>query len=134
MNKHHQSYRERLGYKEDFKVSYKFRSEKEGGRKLLPNQGIRFDFWYENQDNKEGEVFAIWPEFENSEGEVLEMGQPSNDGIARMWIINYEIRKYHQSRIRTGIKCFFMEGSRMVADCEVIEIVDLMINQTNEEN
>ena len=129
MNQHHLSYRERLGHKEDFKVKYKFRSLEEGGRKNLPHQGIRSDFWYECPNHEMDGIFMIWPEFENENNELILSGQPLKEGIARMWIINFEMRKYHQERIKIGTKGYFMEGNMKTADCEVIGIVDLMKNK-----
>lgn len=129
MNEIHQSYREKLGHKEDFKVKYKFRSPEEGGRKTLPNQGIRSDFWYECDHHERKGIFMIWPEFENHDGTLIQSGQPLSEGIARMWIINQEMRKYHQDRINIGSKGFFIEGAIKTADCEIIKIVDLMKNK-----
>jgi hypothetical protein len=129
MNGLHQSYRERLNQKEDFKVKYKFRLEEEGGRKHLPYQGIRSDFWYECDKHETGGIFMIWPEFEDENGGLISSGQVPREGTARMWIINYQTRKYHQTRIKKGTKGYFMEGARKTADCEVIEIVDLLINR-----
>jgi hypothetical protein len=125
----HKPYKEILGYNEDFKVKYKFRSEEEGGRKVLPNQGIRCDFWYEYPNHELNGIYIIWPEFEDNNGKLIQAGQPAKEGIARMWIVMSEMRKYHQTRIRIGTKGYFMEGSRKTADCEVIEIVDLMTNE-----
>lgn len=128
MNGLHKSYRETFNQKEDFKVKYKFRSEEEGGRQYLPFQGIRSDFWYECDNHEIDGIFMIWPEFEDENGGLILSGQVLREGIARMWIINSKMRKYHQSQITKGTKGFFMEGGRKTADCEVIEIVDLMIN------
>lgn len=130
----HKSYRIIFNRKEDFKVKYVFRTKEEGGRNSPAHQGIRSDFWYENKDNKDNQLFMIWPEFENEIGELISIGEVASKGIARMWIVNKELRKYHQERIRIGTKGYFMEGENRTADCEVVEIVDLMINETNEES
>lgn len=130
MNNIHQSYRDVLKHKEDFKVKYRFRSQEEGGRENLPYQGIRSDFWYEKDDNNEKWIYMIWPEFEDTNGELVKGGQVPKEGVARMWIINTKAREYHQKRIKKGVVGYFMEGARKTADCEVIEIVDLHINQT----
>ncbi len=76
----------------------------------------------------------IWPEFENNDNELIQSGQPFKEGIARMWIINYEMRKYHQERIKVGTKGYFLEGSMKTAGCEVIEIVDLVKNKVSDGN
>ena len=74
----------------------------------------------------------IWPEFEDSNGnDLLDDDKPvPNLGIARMWIINNEMRPYHYDRIKIGMKGYFREGATYSADCEVIEILDLKINPT----
>ncbi len=127
MNEIHQSYRESIGNKEDFRVKYKFRSEQEGARKSLPSQGIRSDFWYECDNHTMESIFMIWPEFEDEYGELIVNGQVRQEGTARMWIVTPEMKAYHQSRIKIGTQGYFMEGSRRTADCEVIEIVSLTI-------
>lgn len=132
MNGKHISYRENLNRKEDFKVKFKFYLEEEGGRKFLPYQGIRSDFWYESDKHNMKGIFMICPEFEDENGALIWSGQVPRAGIARMWIVNSKMRKYHQERIKKGTKGYFMEGATRTADCEVIEIVDLMINETKE--
>jgi len=120
----HEPYEYRLKHPEDFKVKYRFYSESEGGRKQPPIQGLRSDFWYENENHTVKGIFMIWPEFENENGELIESGIVLNEGIARMWIINDDLRAYHQDRIRRGTKGYFMEGVR-IGECEVIEIIGL---------
>ena len=43
----HEPYIGRLGHPHDFEVEYRILKESESGRKTLPHQGIRWDFWYE---------------------------------------------------------------------------------------
>ena len=124
----HKPYSDILNHRCDFKVRYRFYDESEGGRKTLPHQGIRSDFWYEHSDHKKDWIFMIWPEFENFKGELIKSGEVLKEGIAHMWIINPEFREYHQERIKTGMTGFFKEGARSTGICEIIEIVDLMIN------
>ena len=120
----HQPYHIRLNRRADFKVRYKFYSAEEGGRKSLPHQGIRSDFWYEHHNHTIKGIFMIWPEFENEEGALIEEGEVLSEGIARMWIINEELRPYHKERIAVGTKAYFHEGIK-TAECEVIEITGL---------
>jgi len=127
----HESYEHRLKHKADFRVKYKFRSPQEGGRKTgEPYQGIRSDFSIEGEERNK--LYMIWPEFEDSNGnDLLDDDKPvPNLGIARMWIINNEMRPYHYDRIKIGMKGYFREGATYSADCEVIEILDLKINPT----
>ena len=97
---------------------------------MLPFQGYRSDFWYEHPEHGESQIFMIWPEFENENGELLLNDAVSVpvSGTARMWILIPERRIYHQDKIKLGLRGYFMEGSRRVAECEVIEILDLPIN------
>ena len=125
----HKSYENRLGHKADFRVKYKFRSPEEGGRTTgEPFQGIRSDFSFEGKE--ENNIYMIWPEFEDTNGNVLLYNDRPvpNSGIARMWIINNEMRPHHYDKIKIGIKGYFREGATYSADCEVIEILDIKIN------
>ena len=124
----HKPYKNLFRHQEDFKVSYKFRSEDNGGRKVLPNQGIRFDFYYEHENHEIKGYFMIYPEFEDANGNLITQGSVLRQGVARMWILNPKLRAYHQERIQKGRRGYFLEGHKRVADCEVIEIVDLMKN------
>lgn len=127
MSKQHIPYEQRLGHPEDFKVKYRFYSKDEGGRESLPFQGIRSDFWYEHTDHKMKGIFMIWPEFEDAVGNLIDLEEVEREGIARMWIVNNELRPYHQERIKVGAKGYFMEGSK-TGECEVIKIVGLLRN------
>jgi hypothetical protein len=130
MPEEHKPYAERTDHPCDFKVRYRFFSEADGGRKSLPHQGIRSDFRYEHPDHAEKKdwLFIIWPEFEDSDGELIRSGTVLPEGVARMWILNDELRGYHAERITVGTKGWFKEGSRSTAECEVIELVGLVTN------
>lgn len=127
----HEPYEKRLGHKADFRVKYKFRSPENGGRKTgEPYQGIRCDFSFVGE--AENNIYMIWPEFEDSEGNVLLYNDKSvpNQGTARMWIINNEMRPLHYDKIKIGVKGNFREGAMFSADCEVSEVLDIKINPT----
>ena len=116
---------------QDFNIKYKFYSTEEGGRRLLPRQGYRCDFSYAGDDIKEIGIFAIHPEFEDEEGNIiLDNNRPiNNSGTARMWILFEEMReRVHKHRIKVGTKGYFMEGSRRVGEVEVTKIVGLFTN------
>lgn len=124
----HQPYNERLGHPHDFVVEYRFLTAEEGGRRSVPPfQGIRSDFSYQHDDK----VYMIWPEFLDDKGElILETDKrvPSS-GTARMWIINDQMRAFHQKNIKVGLTGYFIEGGKS-AICTVIEIVGLTTNPT----
>lgn len=115
----------------DFRVKYKFYSETENGRKMPPSQGYRSDFSYDDDDMEKIDLFAIHPEFEDENGNVILVRDSPVplEGTARMWILFPEMRKLvHSARIKPGIIGYFMEGPRKVAIAEVIEIVGLHTN------
>ncbi|MBL7698299.1 MAG: hypothetical protein JNK79_09080 [Chitinophagaceae bacterium] len=126
----HEPYEKRLNHRADFRVKYRFFSEEEGGRKSLPFQGYRSDFWCPLENQYPTSIYMIWPEFETGEGRLLmENNKPVfPTGTAKMWIIMPKTRGYLRDKICIGLKGYFMEGSRKVAECEVIEIIGLKTN------
>ncbi len=123
-------YEDWRGHPADFRVKYRFYSEAESGRKLPPVQGYRSDFSYAG-DSEKIELFAIHPEFETPDGDVIrDLTAPvPAEGTARMWILFPQMRQtVHIHRIKPGIVGYFMEGARKVAVAEVIEIVGLHEN------
>jgi hypothetical protein len=124
------SYDTRFGHYADFKVAYRFYNLEEGGRKMAPYQGYRSDFWYEHSEHSTKQIFMIYPEFEDKDGAIITNSEVSvpEKGKARMWILAPQMRSYHRDKIKIGLVCYFMEGPRRVAECTVIEIIDLLIN------
>lgn len=120
-----QPYEEILNRKPDFRVTYQLYSQEDGGRVRLPMQGVRFDFWYESEFHTQSGIFMIWPEFEDRDQKVLLEGEVFKEGIARMWIVNSEMRIYHKERLQVGSHGYFMEGASQVAECDVIELIGL---------
>lgn len=127
------SYEERLGHPQDFNVSYRFLSREEGGRVSGPPlQGYRCDFSYEGDDIQKTGIYMIWPEFEDERGKVLPEGaRVSARGMARMWIVSEKMRvAIHRSRAQEGVKGYFMEGGRRVAEVIITKVVGLRTNAT----
>jgi hypothetical protein len=125
------SYAETVNRLADFEVSYRFLSEFEGGRKTGPPfQHYRCDWTYEGDDISKTGVYAIWPEFLDSEGNLLtEKAQVSESGKATMWIVVAKmIPQVHGSRIKIGTKGFSMEGARRVAEAVVTRVIGLHTN------
>ncbi len=110
--------------KPHFKVRYRFYTEQEGGRKTLPYQGYRSDFWYEHPGGP-NYLFVIRPEFEDEKGDlILDRNIPVlRQGIARMLIAFDEKVPYHKEHLKLNTICYFMEGPHRVAVCEVIELM-----------
>jgi hypothetical protein len=131
----HEPYEVRLKHPPDFRVKYRFYDESEGGRKITPGQGYRSDYWYyhELQPNPNS-IYMIWPEFEDEQGNVVTDTEIriKPTGTARMWIIIPKMRQMHRERIKVGRKGYFMKGPRRVAECEVIEIIGLNSNSSDE--
>ena len=131
----HPPYEIILKHPPDFRVLYRFYDESEGGKKIIPSQGYRSDFWYfhEKQPNPNS-IYMIWPEFEDkSQIVITDTSQSVNStGTARMWIMNPKMRKFHQELLKVGMTGYFMEGGWRVAECEIIEILGLLINPTDE--
>lgn len=112
----------------DFIVEYRFLSLDEGGRKSTPTQGYRSDFMYSGDENLK-QLWMIWPEFLDNENNIIldkSILVPTS-GKAKMWILNETLYELHKDRIKVGLKGFFMEGRHKVAECEVIQIVNLSL-------
>lgn len=120
------SYREYRDLIPDFRVSYRFLNSSEGGRSAPPWQHTRWDYLYVGADLQE--LSMIWPEFIDSTGVMLPEGEVPMSGLADMFIVNWERRDFHLSRMAVGTKGYFMEGPHVVAECETIEILGLPIN------
>lgn len=129
----HQPYERKLGFPADFRVRYTFFDKEEGGRSKFPFQGIRSDFWYDFEGHSQNQLYMIWPEFEDSLGNIiLDNSNPlPKTGTARMWIIVPERRPYHQGKIKVGMKGYFRDGEMVTGACEVIEILGLFTNPTH---
>lgn len=118
-----------------FLVKYKFYlvDEVGFGRVQLPYQHYRCDFGYAeevdtyiqaNTNTSNGfRLFMIYPEFLDENGlPILEKKSVNKEGVATMWILDENWIPYHKRRITIGTKCYFMEGWRKVAECEIIEL------------
>lgn len=125
----HKPYQIKRGQPPDFIVEYRILTE-EGGRKTLPFQGVRWDFWYDHEENMDNTLFMIWPEFLDESGQVVTQrdGPVQITGKAQMWIINDAMRLHHQDKIHVGMKANAHEGLRVVAKYLVTEIAGLMTN------
>lgn len=110
----------------DFIVQYRFFSPEEGGRPTgNPMQGYRSDFMYSG-DEKARQQWMIWPEFlDDKDNVILDKSlQVPTSGKANMWILNDTLTELHKGQIKIELKAFFMEGQYIVAECEVIQIVN----------
>ncbi len=123
------TYEEIRGHKPDFVVSYRLYSPSEGGRKVT-FQHLRCDFMYEDDDPIADGIFMIHPEFLGEDGQPLGQEAPVPlEGKATMWILIPEMREsVHRSRIKVGVRGYFMEGARKIGKVTVDAIAGLNEN------
>lgn len=99
----------------DFEAEITILTESEGGRKIPPRNGIRWDFRYAEDD--ENTLFMIWPEFISEDGMLI----PEDVALcgtyrARMYVVVDEMKeKIHNQRIKEGVKFYMVEGPHIVA-------------------
>ena len=121
-------YEKRSGLKPDFLVSYRFIQHSEGGRVQVPYQGYRTDLHYEGEDTETGGIYMVHPEFLRPDGSVILEDETlvPDSGFAYIWILLFDrVWDHHRRRAVPGHKCWFMEGSRKVAEATVIEQIGL---------
>ncbi len=114
--------------RKDFEVAYRFLSYEEGGRKSgPPHQPYRSDWSYEGDDPQGNGIYMIWPIFLDDEGQIVEPNRTvPNEGTAQMFIVNDELRQaFHAKRLDTGVRGYFMEGSKRVAEAVVTKLLAL---------
>jgi len=78
---------------------------------------------------------VIHPEFEDENGNLIsdETSAVLESGIARMWIVIPKARgERHIHDIEVGLKGYFMEGPKRVAEVRIIEINGLYLNPRTE--
>jgi hypothetical protein len=122
----------RPGRQPDFEVRYHFYSAEEGGRQSAPRQHIRWDFLYHGDDPQHDGIYAIYPEFLDPTGSPLSDGPVPYDGVAHMFVLNPEMREQvHRQRIAVGVKGYFVEGAKRVAECEVTKLIGLSKTSTD---
>jgi hypothetical protein len=114
--------------RKDFEVEYRFFTPEEGGRSIMPAQGIyKSDWSYGGDDIRETGIYMIWPIFMSEKGEFVEYGlRVSRTGRAQMHIVDEELRgTLHAQRIKPGTAGYFMEGPQRVAEATVTKVIEL---------
>lgn len=116
----------------DFEAVIRIFREDEGGRKSAPFNGIRWDLNYADELPVVA-LYMIWPDFMDEVRQSLptDKALPIDDRLpARMYVVIDEMRaQVHRSRIRIGTRFFCCEGSRRVAEGEVIRITGLHLER-----
>jgi hypothetical protein len=128
---------QQLGRLPDFLVSYRFFTAAEGGRSALPHQGYRSDLCYERNHIINGKeydgLYMVWPEFLDERGIEISNteSQVPPSGNAYMWIVNFDsYSDIHRTLAVPGACCWFMEGSRRVAEASVVRQIGLLLSMT----
>jgi hypothetical protein len=95
--------------RDDFEADVRILTEREGGRRTPPYNGIRWDLRYFFQG--EGEVSMVWPEFIHDTGETIRADQPLSGLLeARFYVINAEMRDFHRQHARPGFGFSALKG------------------------
>ncbi|MBE9527158.1 MAG: hypothetical protein IME94_09320 [Proteobacteria bacterium] len=127
----HVPQQEATGNLPDFEVSYELDPDPEL-EEVIPCQGMRTDFLYDGDDPKVDGIHMIWPEFLDSDGDVItnKNEEISKKGKALMWILIPESRdKVHRHRIKEGEKGYWVFGSKKLARVTVTKILGLYKNK-----
>jgi len=114
---------------DDFEAVIRILSFSARGRMTPAFNGLRWDFAY--ADDPSAELYAIWPDFVDENGDSL----PSKHLLpvdvllkARMTIVSAEMRaNFHQRRIKPGLRFFCHEGSKRVAEGQVVKLTGLYL-------
>lgn len=113
----------------DFRVKYRFFTPAEGGRMNPALQGYRSDWIYAEdyeQDGSGAMLCMIHPWAVDEYGlEYSHHEFMPSEGFADMRILFDQMRPVHRRKIKVGVKGYFVEGSRRVAEAEVIDILYL---------
>lgn len=103
------------GRSADFEAEILVLTEEQGGRKQLPDNGIRWDFAY-LEDQPTDPIYMIHPYFLDDEHISLPKGQKvSGTAIALMFILDQRMIDYHGERVFVGMQFQCREGGRVVA-------------------
>ena len=126
----HIPYEEARGRLPDFEVEYELDPDPEL-EMVIPYQGMRTDFLYEDDDPKLEGINMIWPELLNEAGEIIKnKKEPIKvKGRATMWICFDESRPKHQEKLKVGTKGYWVIGSKKLARVIVTQIIGLNENK-----
>ncbi len=113
---------------DDFEAEIRILSEREGGRRHPPSNGIRWDLRYFHQEDG---ASAVWPEFVDESGDMIPEGVPVTGRVkARMYVIHDEMREFHRQQARPGVGFFCVEGAKVCAAGIITRITGLGLDST----
>jgi hypothetical protein len=112
---------------DDFEAVIRIFPFSQRGRMTPAFNGLRWDFSY--ADDPQGELHAIVPDFIDENCNSLPPDHPLPVDIflnARMTIISDEMRtQFHRRRVKIGLRFFCHEGSKRVAEGQVLRLTGL---------
>jgi len=103
------------GRNADFEAEITVLTAEQGGRKQLPDNGIRWDFAYP-EDRPTDQIYMIHPYFLDDKRIPLPKGQKVfGTKIALMFILSERMIGYHRGKVFVGMPFQCREGRRVVA-------------------
>ncbi|GAB2787500.1 hypothetical protein HNQ93_002724 [Hymenobacter luteus] len=112
---------------DDFEARVRLLRPDEGGRQLLPCNGIRWDFGYA-QDRPLISYMWLHPDFYDPEtgNSLQELPLPVDKWLhARVAILLAAARSFHRPKLWPGTSFHYCEGSRIVAEGTVTRLTGL---------
>jgi hypothetical protein len=120
---------DRLYPYDDFEADIRIYTQAEGGRRTPVFNGIRWDLAYAEDGPDPPSLYMVWPDFFAVGGRSLPTDQPLPVGpvlAARMYVLMDEMRaEVHRGRIAPGVRFFYHEGPKRVAEGVVTRITGL---------
>lgn len=110
---------------DDFEGVVRILTEREGGRRTPPFNGIRWDLRYFHEDDSHASM--VWPEFIDEAGDMLPTDKPIIGFVrARFYVIADEMRPFHRQQARPSIGFFCVEGSKVCAAGVITRVTGLV--------
>ena len=114
----------------DFEARVTILTEKDGGKRTVSFNGIRWSFVYA-EDDPRTESYMIFPDFHDDEGNSLPEDVPLKGTLnARMHVLFQEsIDQVHGDRIAKGVEFYCTEGNRRVAKGVVTKLRGILAHE-----
>jgi hypothetical protein len=117
---------------DDFEGFVRILTEREGGRRSPPFNGIRWDLRYFSQGDDQASM--VWPEFIDELGDTIPVDRPVTGFVkARFYVISEAMRSFHHQQARPGVGFFCVEGVKVCAAGVITRVTGLASNAVNDE-